>query len=231
MLSNRCKQVNGRCYSCLIKRKKKTFLTGTDHVEQFVEDVTEQIKYKPIRASIEEELRGHLEDRAEEYSGEGMDSSSAVKKAVEQMGNPSEIGIRLNEEHQVKNNWLLPMMILGAVALGIIRNNSVYGAVYGFRYNNYFFFGILVLALSIFKGYTLLIKHTKVFFILLLAVWGSGVISFIIGNNPSFNIGFYISYSPILHFFMDYFYLVLLFQCYFFGTGQRVSGRLLYMLQ
>lgn len=58
----------------------------TDYEEAFLEDVADQIAYKPLRPAVVRELKDHIDDRTEEYLSEGMSPEDAVKKAVDAMG-------------------------------------------------------------------------------------------------------------------------------------------------
>ena len=48
-----------------------------NRTESFLEEVTEQISYRPLRPAISRELREHIEDRREEYEREGMRTEEA----------------------------------------------------------------------------------------------------------------------------------------------------------
>ena len=48
-----------------------------ERLNHFLEDVDEQIAYKPIHAAVNEELRAHVEDKAETYMEYG-DRKSVV---------------------------------------------------------------------------------------------------------------------------------------------------------
>ena len=48
--------------------------------KEFLNNVCEQIKYKPIRNSISEELENHIEESKENYIEEGMQEKEAEEK-------------------------------------------------------------------------------------------------------------------------------------------------------
>ena len=74
-----------------------------NRTESFLEEVTEQISYRPLRPAISRELREHIEDRREEYEREGMRTEEAEKRAVEAMGDAVSIGTDLNAIHRVQH--------------------------------------------------------------------------------------------------------------------------------
>ena len=61
-------------------------------IKEFLNTVCEQIKYKPIRNSISEELENHIEESKENYIRDGLEEKEAEEKAIVQMGNAEEIG-------------------------------------------------------------------------------------------------------------------------------------------
>ena len=95
-------------------------LPPNNEISRFLEDVKEQIQYKPIRAEIEEEMKAHIEDRTLEYIEKGAEEKEAIHRAVEQMGDGTSIGVMLNETRHVKNNRALTGMVFAAVILGIM---------------------------------------------------------------------------------------------------------------
>lgn len=152
----------------------------SDEVNQFLEDVKEQIQYKPIREEIKEELKAHIEDRSLEYLDMGIGEEEAFHKAIEQMGDPSMIGVMLNENRQVKNYWPLLSMVLAAVVLGILNNMGYYWSNWGFpgmldevsniiQSSYYFVWGFLVLYIIYQKGYITIVKHTKLILLLVMS--------------------------------------------------------------
>ena len=73
-----------------------------ERLNHFLEDVDEQIAYKPIHAAVNEELRAHVEDKAETYMEYGIEEDEAYEKAIRDMGDASVIGIQMNETHHLR---------------------------------------------------------------------------------------------------------------------------------
>lgn len=97
--------------------------------KEFLNTVCEQIKYKPIRNSISEELKNHIEDKKEELIEMGQNDEEAEKNAVEQMGNAEIIGKELNKIHRPRLDWklliiLAVLLIFGFVISYIITENE-----------------------------------------------------------------------------------------------------------
>ncbi|MCL2774156.1 MAG: permease prefix domain 1-containing protein [Oscillospiraceae bacterium] len=81
-------------------------MSQSEPTEQFILTVCKQIKTKDVLGSIIDELLTHIEDQKSTYIKNGMDDNTAEEKAVEQMGNPMEVGEYLNQIHRPKRDWI-----------------------------------------------------------------------------------------------------------------------------
>lgn len=88
--------------------------------KEFLSKVCEQIKYKPIRSEISEELENHIQELKESYIQEGIQEYEAEEKAITQMGQAEEIGKRLNKIHKPKMNLQLLMLTLILLGFGFL---------------------------------------------------------------------------------------------------------------
>lgn len=98
-------------------------------INEFLNSVCDQIKYKPIRNTIAEELKDHIEDKKEELIEMGQNEEEAEKNAVEQMGDAEIIGKQLNKVHRPRLDWklliiLVVLLIFGFVISYIITENE-----------------------------------------------------------------------------------------------------------
>ena len=98
-------------------------------INEFLNSICEQIKYKPIRNIIAEELKDHIEDKKEELIEMGQNEEEAEKNAVEQMGDAEIIGKELNKVHRPRLDWklliiLVVLLIFGFVISYIITENE-----------------------------------------------------------------------------------------------------------
>lgn len=64
------------------------------------------IRFEPDRKAVYEELTAHLRDSAEALEGQGLDPREAALRAVENMGDASEVGQALNRGHNPVLGWL-----------------------------------------------------------------------------------------------------------------------------
>ncbi len=140
--------------------------------EDFLNKVSEQIKYKPIRKDICEEMKSHINDIKEEYIKNGLNEKEAEVKAILQMGDAEEIGKKLNKIHKNKFDWKLFIIAIILLSFGFlisyVRTNSI-GIEYGINYMIKFVISIAIgtlLGIGIyFLDYKKLLKYAKYFYI------------------------------------------------------------------
>lgn len=88
-------------------------------IKEFLDNVCERIKYKPIREEIREELENHIEEKKEMYIEYGLEEKQAEERAVEQMGNAEEIGKKLDKVHKPRMDWKVVLFVIALVAIGV----------------------------------------------------------------------------------------------------------------
>ena len=86
---------------------------------QFLEAVTEQIRFEKAREMISDELENHIEDQKEAFMSEGISETESYQKAIEDMGDPVEVGISLDRIHRPKMEWKMILLVLGLSILGL----------------------------------------------------------------------------------------------------------------
>jgi len=132
-------------------------------VTHFLEDVTDQISYKPLRPSIHQELESHIKDRIEEYESQGLSLADAERKALRGMGDAIAIGTGLNEAHKIQKSPRLAFITALLLLTGFVLSCF-------FRWtpeqmsNGYLYYipGGILLVFTVLKGYPLLIRHRKI---------------------------------------------------------------------
>ena len=144
----------------------------TDYEEAFLEDVADQIAYKPLRPAVVRELKDHIDDRTEEYLSEGMSPEDAVKKAVEAMGDGVAIGTGINAVRHVRSSRLLMVLTVILLLIGLAAETCT--AVIPeltFRGLSIYLTGAVLLVVMALKGYPLLIRYQKQLLILAAAIF------------------------------------------------------------
>ena len=73
-----------------------------ERIEQYLDEVGAQVRWKRVRPALTQELRTHLEEQAEAYRAEGLPAAEAEAEAVRQMGDAEQIGLALDAVHRPK---------------------------------------------------------------------------------------------------------------------------------
>ena len=174
-------------------------------IKEFLNAVCEQIKYKPIRNSISEELENHIEESKENYIEEGMQEKEAEEKAITQMGNAEEIGKKLNKIHKPKLNWKLLIILIVLLGFGFLvaftRETKIVSYKFDFiaRYISSAIVGGILSIFIYFIDYTKIMKYSNIFYVIatLFVVY-----SFLFGINinglPYIYISPSITISPVV---------------------------------
>lgn len=81
--------------------------------ESFLRKVTAFIRSKEAQVHVYDELKQHLEHSKIAWMKKGYTAEEAERKAIEEMGSPSEIGKSMDKIHRPKVDWLL----IGLVAI------------------------------------------------------------------------------------------------------------------
>ena len=161
----------------------------------FLNAVCEQIKYKPVRAEISEELEQHINDIKEEYIAKGMEKKEAEEKAVLQMGKAEEIGKELNKIHKPRLDWQLIILICVLTGIGvfatIIKANSNSMFAISANIGNTIAYIILGILLSIgiyFFDYRKLKKHSGLIYLIAIIIM---LLSLVPGISMRVNVVYY----------------------------------------
>lgn len=92
-------------------------LGGDGVMEEFIRNVTEQIRCVRARDGVARELSDHIEDQAAAYEAEGESHEKAVVKAVREMGDPVTVGVELDRIHRPQVDFrMIAMAFLFSVA-------------------------------------------------------------------------------------------------------------------
>lgn len=80
-------------------------------VKDYISIVLSHVKNKVYLASIEQELKDHIADRAGYYEEIGYDAEVSLQKAMERIGNPDEVGEQMNRLHTSKGTEIAVLII------------------------------------------------------------------------------------------------------------------------
>lgn len=89
--------------------------------EAYLREVLSQVKFSYDHEPIYQELTSHLEERVDEYLSQGYEKEEAEEMALENFGNPVEIGKALNKEHSPLLGWVhFLSSTMAAIAMGVL---------------------------------------------------------------------------------------------------------------
>lgn len=81
--------------------------------QDFVEEILSYVKFSFDRKEISLELNQHMVDKIEHYMEKGYDEKEAENLAINHMGDPKEIGVQLNKEHNPILGWIWAITNIG----------------------------------------------------------------------------------------------------------------------
>ena len=90
---------------------------------QWCDKVTEQVRFRPDREAIRQELLAHLEDSAADWERRGETPKEAEQRALAAMGDPVAVGKALDRAHKPWLGWLWRLsqwMLLGMTAVALM---------------------------------------------------------------------------------------------------------------
>ena len=133
------------------------------HIEQYLDAVCGEIKYKAAHNAIREELAEHITELQEAYLAQGDDETAATKKALAQMGDAKEVGRQLHKTHKPQTDWLTLGILALLVGFGcfVLAECQVYTAFnVGARQAAFAGIGLVLAAILYFTDYTKLFKYS-----------------------------------------------------------------------
>lgn len=152
------------------------------HVQEFLQVVCKEIRFKGIHKNITRELSGHIEDQKNEYINQGLGEETAALKAVEQMGDPVIVGKQLDLAHRPKTEWSIIsiaaiLVVLGGAIQYFLSGVNADSADMFSHFLLYAPIGIAAFAVIYFFDYTLLGRYSKLVYFALLAITIAGFLT------------------------------------------------------
>ena len=160
----------------------------------YLNKVIEQIKSKEAKQYVAAELSHHLKAAKQNFIKNGLPEQEAEEKAIEQMGNPSKLGMQMNKLHRPKVDWIMISVLLATVGLGFLPMLTLDSAVADMYLRNkaiIVLLGLLVTFGFMFLDYRKLMQYKWIFFslgILILLLLHIGPVTYINGY-PYLRIG------------------------------------------
>ena len=80
----------------------------------------EQIKSREAKEVVSAELNYHIQEAKREWGNKGLTDAEAETRAVEQMGNPSLLGVQLNKLHRPRVDWVMIGLLVTILIVGFL---------------------------------------------------------------------------------------------------------------
>ena len=80
-------------------------------IRDYINNVCNEIKYKPVKKGKADELENHMQELKEDFKAEGLADDIAEDNVVAEMGDAKLIGKSLNKIHKPKLDWKLIILI------------------------------------------------------------------------------------------------------------------------
>lgn len=143
-------------------------------IEEYLTEIKNQIRDKKAREFASDELKTHIEDRAEGLQKKGMDHDSAVLQAVKEMGDPVSVGVDLDRIHRPRLAWkfllyviyisILSVGVLGVIFAAMPRESFIGGQFAGgllLKQNIGVLFGLVMMIIVYRLDYTVLAGKSR----------------------------------------------------------------------
>ena len=98
--------------------------------EEYLHTLTEQIRCKMARGTIEQEINDHIEDQKAEFLSEGMSQTEAEDAAFPVTSAPVEVGLGMDRIHRPTMAWGMIALIVGLSLAGYLLRSVMYQTVF-----------------------------------------------------------------------------------------------------
>ncbi|MDM5278055.1 FtsW/RodA/SpoVE family cell cycle protein [Paenibacillus silvae] len=91
-----------------------------EKVDIYLDQICGQVKAREVHNDLREELGNHLHEIICDKEQEGYSPEQAAAYAIEQMGDPTELGKSMHKLHRHRMHWGLLVGIIGLAMVGVI---------------------------------------------------------------------------------------------------------------
>lgn len=142
-----------------------------DKIKEYTNSVCNQIRWKKAHPIISREIENHLLDQKEAYLADGVDETTSIEKAIEQMGDPVTVGAQLDRTHRPRPEWSMILLTIFLLMIGLIINYFLNKSLVNSLEFNYFglvviatMIGIICMVVTYFIDFTIIGKYPKIIF-------------------------------------------------------------------
>ena len=134
--------------------------------DEYIADVQKHIRWKRAKIVATAELSDHIDDQYDAFVANGFDESTAMKKAIQEMGSAETVGRELDGVHRPKIDWILLALTTILLAIGILVSFLLLTPAAVFSKACAIGCGVVVVIVMYFTDYTLLIRYPKLIYLI-----------------------------------------------------------------
>ncbi|SHH73954.1 cell division protein FtsW, lipid II flippase [Sporobacter termitidis DSM 10068] len=147
-------------------------MQATERIQAYSKTVCDQVRWKKAHGMIAEEIENHLVDQRDAYIAAGAPEDEATGRALAQMGDPVDIGARLDRTHRPKPQWSMLFLTAALLLAGLVIRLVIVRSGWDRELPVQLLAmaaGLGLMAAAYFADFTLIGRHPKTFFVLLMA--------------------------------------------------------------
>lgn len=151
------------------KTKQETQLSSSK-MQNYVDTVCDQIRWKQTRTAVAEELTDHLLMQKEAFLAEGLSEEEAEKRTVEEMGDGIAVGMALDRTHRPRPQWQMVLVAAVLLCMGLFCRLTIDQVPFGAGLLVPVLFAAAVFGAAYFLDFTLLARKAKWVILFFLAI-------------------------------------------------------------
>ncbi|MDY3001025.1 FtsW/RodA/SpoVE family cell cycle protein [Romboutsia timonensis] len=94
-------------------------------IKNYLNDVVSYIKNKDAHDEVILEVQSHIFDIYYELIDSGNSEEDSINLSISRMGNPKDLGLKLNNIHKASPDYISISLIIGVIAVGLISTLSL----------------------------------------------------------------------------------------------------------
>ncbi|WP_092923239.1 FtsW/RodA/SpoVE family cell cycle protein [Romboutsia hominis] len=94
-------------------------------IESYLNDVVSYIKNKDAHDEVKLEVQSHILDIYYELIDSGNSKEDSINISISRIGNPKDLGLKLNKVHKSRPDYISIALIIGIIAIGLISTFSL----------------------------------------------------------------------------------------------------------
>ena len=136
-----------------------------DKINEYIESVCRQIRWKKAHFRVSDELKNHITDGRDIYINQGMSEKEATEKAISDTGDSTVVGMEFDRVHRPKPQWEMFAWVAGFTMLGLFISMFVFSE---FNMANRLLWtavGVVIMLCAYFTDFTLVGKYPWAVFV------------------------------------------------------------------